>query len=286
MLINKNDADLKQRIDQINQILAIHKPHFLSINELQKHKNDKITQFQFPGYSLEFDNLDRTDNWSRAGVLIKKNIEYKRRKDLESEGIASVWIQIGCTGTKHILLQTLYRQFRRQGKPGTNTQLSQQARWNTIIEKWKLANTEGREILTLGDLNMDSISWEKSWAEMPPYERSKQIFYKNLRENILNNGTYKINQEFTRQDIQPEGRKTCLDHLYTTNPEKISSFKTHHKSFSDHALLEMNRNGKKIKNTKKFIRICSMKNFDREKFKENLQNHPDYVEILYEKEML
>ena len=284
LLLNKNDADLKNRIDQINLILSEHKPHFLLLNELQKHRYDTISENQFPGYKLEYDNLDKNDGWSRSGILVKNGMNYKRRRDLETAGTSTIWLQIGCAGSKHFLLQNIYRQFRRLNKPDTNSQKAQQSRWDSILEKWTKASSEQREILTMGDLNMDSLQWEKQWNEIPDYEKPKQNFYKKLRDKILINGTYKINSEYTRVDSQPGGRQACLDHIYSTNPEKINSHHTHHNTFSDHAMLELNKKCKNIKNTKKFIKIRSMKNFDKQKYCENLQNHPDYIEILHERD--
>ena len=92
LVLNKNDADLKYRIDHINSILDKNKPHFMTLTELQKHKSDTLTQYQFPGYVLEYDDLDKTDGWSRTGVLIRKNIKYKRRRDLETKGTSTVLV--------------------------------------------------------------------------------------------------------------------------------------------------------------------------------------------------
>ena len=84
-------------------------------------KNYIITPQQFPGYKLENDTLNKIDGWSRTGILIRNNISYKRRHDLEYPGLATVWIQVGTPGTKHFLLQGAYRQFQRQGVKGSIT---------------------------------------------------------------------------------------------------------------------------------------------------------------------
>ena len=192
----------------------------MTLTELQKHKNDSTTPNQFPGYILEFDDLCKTDDWSRTGVLIKKNIKYKRRRDLETKNTSTVWLQIGHHGSKQFLYQSVYRQFQRPGIPGSKSQPDQLTRWKSIIDKWTLASLEGREIITSGDFNMDSFCWEKKWDEIPTYERSKQPFYHLLKDKILTNGTFKINNEYTHIANQPSGRKTCIDHIYTTHPEK------------------------------------------------------------------
>ena len=121
VLLSKNDANLTNQIDHINDILSNHKPHFLVINELQKHKYDSVSPNLFPGYNLESDKLDKLDGWSQTSILVKKSINYKRRSDLECKGISSVWLQVGQHGSKQFLLQGLYRQFQRPGRDGTKS---------------------------------------------------------------------------------------------------------------------------------------------------------------------
>ena len=240
LLLIKRDSDLRSKIDQIKDIIYIHKPHILVLTELQMHKYDNVSKKQFPGYSLEGDKLDKTDIWSHTGVLIKNSLNYKRRKDLEGEGTLTVWLQLGAPGTKQILPQAIYCQFCRQGRNGSNSQSAQLARWKQVISKCETALTEVREIVSMGDINIDSLEWEKKWEEMKPYDRQKQTMYKLLRETILATGTTEINSEFTREDSQPGGRRSCIDHLYYTHPEKVNSFNTYHDTFSDHMMVELN----------------------------------------------
>ena len=282
ILLNKKDADLRHRIDQVNQILTDHKPQFLILNELQKHKQDKITKHNFHGYKLEHDKLDQLDGYSRTGILIQNQISYKRRHDLESPGLSTVWLQIGTPGTKHFLLQGVYRQYQRLGRKNSISHPAQMERWEQLLANWERAQNEDREILTMGDMNMDSLMWDTPPANQPNYDRQRHQFYLKLREKILDTGTTKLNTEYTRHDNPPHGRKSCLDHSYTTHPEKITNYSTEHSTFSDHAMLTINKRIKKLKITKKYLKIRSMKNYDRIQFKENIQNHPLYISTLYE----
>ena len=285
ILLNKGDANIKNIIDHINNVLSKHKPHFLVLNELQKHVHDTTSQNQFPGYTLEYDSLDKLDGWARTGILVKKNIIYKRRRDLESPGISTVWLQVGTQAKKHFLLHGLYRQFQRPGNKGTSSHPSQYERWKQILTNWETAQKEDREIITLGDCNIDSIPWENRWEDIPETEKPKQKLYNLLKEKILSHGTVKINSEYTREGDQPAGRKACLDHAYTSNPEKINSHTTYHATISDHSMIEINKNCKNIKNKNNFLKIRSMKIFDRNVFIENIKNHGNFVEILYERDL-
>ena len=158
--INKGDSDLSGRSDQINDLLLQHKPHLLIVNELNLRSTDTVTKHQFDNYSLETDNLDILDQMSRTGVFIHRDLHYKRRRDLESQGTSTVWLQITQPGTKGFLFQAVYRQFQRLGVKGSIKPKFQYQRWNLIVQKWEQAITEDREIVTMGDLNLNLLRWE------------------------------------------------------------------------------------------------------------------------------
>ena len=266
------------------KILTKHKPHFFIVNELQLHKLDTVTKYQFPDYKIEHDGLDKMDGWARTAIFVKNTVKYKRRKDLESKGLSTVWLQVGLPGTKHFLVQGLYRQFQRPGRIGSKSHQSQKARWQQLIDNWERANTEGREILTLGDTNIDSMTWDTPTAQLPQYDRQKAPLYHILRDQILLKGTTKINTEYTRQEGQLDGRKSCLDHVYSNQPQQICSYQTIHSTFSDHAMVMAIKSAKKIQNEKKYIKIRSLKNYKTQTFIENIRNHHLYVELFYEME--
>ena len=246
------------------------------------HKYDSVSRNQFPGYTLESDKLDKLDGWSRTGIFIRNNIHYKRRPNLERSGISTVWIQAGLPGKKHFLVHAVYRQFRRLGRKETLTLANQKDRWNQIVDIWAEANLEAREVITLGDVNLDSLVWDTPVERQPQYDKVRHPMYERLRDKILQVGTSKINQEYTRIDSPPHGRMSCLDHIYYTNPEKVNSIKTIHSTFSDHSMVEMNIKVKKIKTTNKFIKIRSFKDYSIQTFQENIRNHPLYVSTIYE----
>ena len=238
----------------------------------------------FPGYSLEHDKLDKCDGWARTGILIQNGIQYKRRPDLEEPGLSTVWLQVGVHGSKHFLVQATYRQFQRLGRTGSGTHPSQRARWDRILSNWERAILEDREIVTLGDMNIDSLLWDTPTENWAPYDKAKIPLYLMLRERILNTGTTKVNSEYTRSENQPGGRISCLDHIYTNHPEKINNHTTIHSTFSDHSMVILNKRVKKLESQRSYIKIRSMKNMNIPLYKENIENHNLFISTLYEPE--
>ena len=158
--INKGDSDLQNRTEQINEIIDKNKPHLVVINELNLDPADTITRNMFGEYKMEADNLDITDKRSRTGILIHKSIHYKRLRQYESTGTSTVWLKLNHPGKKTVMVQAIYRQFQRLGHPGSETPSSQKQRWNIILEKWQKAAEEDTEILTFGDMNLNTLRWD------------------------------------------------------------------------------------------------------------------------------
>ena len=234
---------------------------------------------------METDNLDVVDKISRTGILIHKSVHYKRRRDLEVQGISSVWIQLTYPGRKPVLVQALYRQFRRLGKAGSHNPASQKQRWELIIKKWEQALLENKEIITMGDLNLNCRRWNVQTKDMNNYDRVQKPMSSSLQERILDKGTLLLNETTpTWNRNHPLAVPSVLDLMFTNRREKLINHQSGISSFSDHSLQILTRSSKEIITTPEFIRMRSYKEFDVNQYRENIVNHQFYIETFYEKE--
>ena len=186
--INKGDSGLQNRVPQILHLLDKYKPTLMCINELNLRKNDDITPGMFPNYKLEYDNLRVTDDRSRTGILVHNDVKYHRRRDLETKGLATVWIQVSQPGSKPLLVQSAYRQLQRIGKPGSGTPTRQAQRWTQLLDKWLQASRENKELITLGDLNVKKMAWDLHPTQMSTREKSQNTMVQELKDKILSQG--------------------------------------------------------------------------------------------------
>ena len=65
---------------------------------------------------------------------------------------------------------------------------------------------------------------------------------------------------------------SCIDHLYTNKPEKITEVQTYINGVSDHKLLYVVRYARSIKRNVRYIRKRCFKHFDESKFKEEVKS--------------
>ena len=282
--INKGDSDFLSRTDQINDIIKNHKPNIVVINELNCKNDDNVARGQFPQFKLETDNLDIVDQMSRTGILIHKDVQYKRRVDLETQGTSTVWVQLSYPGRKSILLQAIYRQFQRIGVPGSKNPKKQRERWENIIKKWETAILEEKEIITMGDFNLNSLRWDLQETEKNSYDRLKEPMITMLKQRILEKGFKILSSEPTVTSEIRETGQSCLDLMITNRSDKISCYKAGLDCFSDHTLQTLTQTTRGISKSKKYLRMRIFKNFDQETFRDNIKNHGNYIEALYSRD--
>ena len=254
--INKGDSDLPNRVPHIQDLLDKYKPAIMSINELNYDIKDSNTPHSFHGYNFEFDNLAKTDQRARTGFLIHQGLQYKRRKYLEEKGILTVWLQISQQGkNKSFLVQSVYRQLQRLGRPGSHTPVKQYQRWERIIDKWQQAIQENRELITVGDLNLNQLAWDLHPTQMTSREQSQNKMVLLLKEKILSQGFAVLNNLFTRNVGSRTEKESCLDYLITNRQEVVANHRSIYPIFSDHSLLEMSRNSDHTYDNSKLMKI-------------------------------
>ena len=146
-------------------------------------------------------------------MLIKKGITYKRRRDLENEYVASVWVQIILSKRASTLISSYYRQWSlpKELKMGdSNSIKSQIYRYNLFISQISKATKEGRDLVILTDENIDSLQEKCSTGY------SKNIQLKSIREQSMidNSLTYHNN----RASFCRKGVKSCIDYIISNCP--------------------------------------------------------------------
>ena len=151
-----------------------------------------------------------------------------------------------------------------------------------FFDKWEQANEEGKEIITMGDLNLNYLRWDVQPKSMNSYDRLKKPMIDLMKEKILLKGHVILSDIPTKTSNNPDTPNSCLDLMLTNRTEKIASYQAGLPCFSDHLMQIIIRNCKPIQSSKKFIRTSSFKIFNYQQYKINIKNHPHYVEVIYE----
>jgi len=219
--------------------------------------NDHFEDNEFHLQNFQMFRKDRNSHGGGILVYVKSGIPCWRRKDLESDNMETLWIEIKLKNQKSFLLCYVYR------PPSSN------ADWNTIFEV-SLEKTflESKEIILLGDLNYNYI---------------KETTVNNTWNSIIS--AHNLTQLVNIPTRVTATTSTIIDHVYTNKPSNIINVQVPELSFSDHFPVCFTRkcslnNGKNPLHST--IRYRSYKHFNEEQFLNDLKNQPWSVLDIYD----
>ena len=241
--LNKGNSYFKNKINDIQITIDKFLPDIISISEANLFKNDNLSVNQFSGYNFIYDNFWDTIGWSRQILMIKKDIDYIRRSDLENINQAIIWIEIPLMKSNNLLIAGGYRQWKLPKEvnfPNSGSPNNQKLRWDAFLKKYQLALNEGKDICTLMDDNINTL------FNADLSNRTHILDMKESFENFSNdNNIAFLNDEPTRfiSGCDP----SCIDHLTTNCPDKFFNTNTVKTNISDHCCLVSNYKNKKIK---------------------------------------
>ena len=271
---NKGPSLLTNKQDDLETIIADHRPHILGLGEANFRHDQHIEDVNIPGYNLHLDSgldNDQVGGIARVAVYTHNLLRVKRRHDLEDDMVAAVWLECGLPRQKGILVCVGYRQWRLLGQQdNSSSSVPQQlTRWTKFLDNWETALTENKEVIVMLDANLDFLTW-RSTDGLPGHHSSVRLksLIEALFDRIMPLGVCQLVKGATRMERgQP---KTGLDHLYANKPEKLSSIQTYFTGMSDHKLLKVIRYSKSFKHNPRYVRKRSFKNFDENEFKQKL----------------
>ena len=177
--------------------------------------------------------------------------------------MAPAWHQKG------ILVMCGYRQWRLPDQPdggvASCTVPAQRKRWGEILSQWVRALSEGREVICAMDANLDALSWTSDNLPASHSNVKLKLLIQDLFERILPHGVCQLIQVPTHAQ---QGLATkCLDHLYTTNPEKISEVTAQFTGMSDHKVIKVLGYSKTLKSVPRYVKKGVLKTLIRRCFK-------------------
>lgn len=244
------------KLDEIRLLLKNpgKETHILGITESWLNRNFKNSHVNIPGYKVE--RLDREQvqlpfNKQGSGgiaVYIYKDMPFHRRMDLEAKDMESVWIQLCPQKRPAHLLCFAYR------SPDYDI--------SSWLDKFELQITkaylEGCDITIMGDFNIDlsvDNSHSKSWLDLTENFQLKQMINEHTRVTA--------------------NSSSLIDHIFTSNPNKVRRVKVPKISLSDHfpiCIVLKDRFG--LKHCHRSINYRPFSTLDQQQFLDDLSQCP------------
>merc|ERR1712240_989101 len=102
-------------------------------------------------------------------------------------------------------------------------------RWDKVLEKWDQAISEKKEVIVLTDDNMDheNENYNNRYRIKAIKEKTMQFLTEHNITTHNKKPTYYVNQTPI----------SCIDHIYSNCPQKLTHITTNINGLSDHATL-------------------------------------------------
>ena len=273
-----------QNMTDITMLVAEHKPHIFGITEADIKSNHDQADLIIPGYSLHLPsslNNPSLGNIARVAVYVHKTITVKRRLDLEDEGLQMICLEAGLPGKKKSIYIVGYRQWQLSGQTDktSSSVRSQSERWDRLLTRWEAALQEGKEVITVLDANLDAMTWRKDRNEIPRHSSSltHTSLIDALYNRILPMGVELMTP--AKPTWARGNQRSCLDHVYTTSPGRLSPVSVIWTGMSDHALVKFARFCKTIESRQSYVKKRTFKNFDNNEFKQRVAEMQELIYI-------
>ena len=277
---NASNAYLENKINEIEAVVDAVKPALLVVSEGNLRKSVDQSTVQIPGYELftakTIQNPD-IKNISRVVVYKHDSLVGKLRTDFMNNTVDSISLELGFKNQKKILVGGLYRVWQHMGQ-GANkesmTPAAQLDRWKMFVSQWEKALDEKKETVVLGDINIDWLCCCSEDQPACPRQAAKWSAAKPLMEEfnrrITPHGVIQAVRGTTRS---ARGQAdSALDLIFTSVPQKMSEARALVRSYSDHRLVLATRFTKNIISSPRYVKKRSFKNFDENKFIEEVRN--------------
>lgn len=240
-----NIDSLRNKVTDVSVFANQQTCHILGVSE--SHLNDNISDatLKIPNYTILRRDAAGREGHTGIAVYIHNSIlpHVKRRADLESKDIESFWLELKPDKSAPVYVGFVYR------NPNSK------ASWVDHFENM-MDNVHNRksDIHLLGDLNIDLLKHDNfTWKSTCSFLGLKQLIDQPTR--------------ITKSSA------TLIDHIYTTNSDKVSNVQVHPESMSDHCPISLSlalKLKKQVRHEHKTISFRSFKFFNKENFLQDL----------------
>ena len=231
---NKGNTHFHNKINDISHIIETHTPHIMSLSEANVLTNIDTNTYHLHDYNIETTSMAQITGISRTALIIKDNIHYTRRHDLEDSHTSTIWIEIHVHKHKSLLLMAGYRQWQLPNThpQHTNSHLNtaQHSRFKDILQKWSMALQEHKHTIVLMDDNINTTHHNTHNARY-----NIQALQDTLTQHMHDNNIVIHNN--TPTHFSHNTTPSCIDHIYSNCPTLLHNTTTLHTGASDHSIL-------------------------------------------------
>ena len=246
----------------------------LTLQETELSPELQLENLQIKGYSIE---VEKNNKKRRVAIYIKNSISYKRRVDLEREGLHIIILDVESSPPARII--TIYRTF--------NPQCGCTPRENFRKQLNAISNATTPSTILLGDFNLD-----ENKRHLIDY--SQRLLFQDLEELIGHHQYIQHVKETTwERVIQEQVKNSVLDHIYCTDSTVVDRILYIDTIYGDHKMVILCTSNEQIekdfkiqrRNWKAYSAEGLVQNLNQVKWKTNIEDIQEMWNT-YEQEIL
>jgi len=204
--------------DYVRTLLYENNIDVLTLQETELSPELQLENLQIKGYSIEVENNNKK---RRVAIYIKNSISYKRRVDLEKEGLHVIILDVESSPPIRII--TIYRTFNPQC--GCTPRENFRKQLNIIND----ATTPST--ILLGDFNID-----ENKRHLADY--NQRLLFQDLEEVIGHHQyTQHVKEATWERTIQEQVKNSILDHIYCTDSTIVDNIVYMDTIYGDHKMI-------------------------------------------------
>ncbi|XP_028416157.1 uncharacterized protein LOC114539748 [Dendronephthya gigantea] len=249
-----NIRSLVKNLDQLRLYLLNQQFDVICINETRLDATVPNHEVGISGYEIV--RKDRNRNGGGVAIYLRTHINYSIRKELMSNELETITIEISKPKSKPFLINCWYR------PPDSMIEI-----FNIYEDLVKKMDNENKEVILIGDFNCD-------WSQIVNNNASSQT--KKLAELTK---TLQFEQLINEPTRVTETSKTQIDLAFTNKPEIIMNTGVDHIGISDHSLIFIQRKISIQRKAPKIIKTRQFKNYNVDEFKQELAIHLQTISV-------
>ena len=174
------------KMDEIEEVVSNLHTHVLGISEANFKKGHSIEDVQIQDYELILSKTIMNENLEVSRVVCYKHESMvgKVRDDLMSDSFSSIWLELGLPRKKKFLVCQLYREWQYMGQEDKRSRSipEQLSRWTIFLDQWNQAIASGKEVIVMGDCNLNHFKFTDAGQLQPLVDLLIQEIYPHIHK--------------------------------------------------------------------------------------------------------
>ena len=226
-----------------------------------------LKKLDIPGYRIHLPPSWKKHGQARILVYAREDLNVKEwAVGNQSNDLPTISFLIALGKEKKTIVNFFYREFTG-GVSGLGDNEAQTERLSRQIKHWRVLAKSNYDLVCLGDANLCARRWNDE-----DYNRTEHA--EMIQSFLLDTSSTQLVRDYTRSEIVQGGEisRSCIDHCYSSSPEKLSMPEIVAVGESDHLGVVVTKYVKAPKIKPRTVTKRSYKNFSVETFLTEILN--------------